>query len=131
MDYGADELYTAMAEAALSGWDRWNATWGSPLYHQDGFLLLTTEAMQPGGFEHESFALLRRRGHTPERIRPGDLGSRFTGWDSTRYRDGYFNARAGWVESSRVLARLAAQAAADGVVVAEGVTFDRLLETGA
>ena len=73
MDYGADELYTAMSEAALSGWDRWNEAWGSPLYHQDGFLLLSTEAMQPGGFEHESFALLRRRGHAPERIRPGDL----------------------------------------------------------
>ena len=28
MDYGADELYTAMAEAALAGWDRWNARVG-------------------------------------------------------------------------------------------------------
>jgi glycine/D-amino acid oxidase-like deaminating enzyme len=130
MDYGADELYSAMGEAALSGWDRWNAAWGSPLYHQDGFLLLTTEAMQPGGFEHESFELLRRRGHAPERIRPGDLDRRFTGWDGTRYRDGYFNARAGWVESGKVLARLAADAAARGVLLAEGVAFDRLLETG-
>ena len=131
MDYGPDELYTAMGEAALSGWDRWNDAWKSPLYHQDGFLLLATEAMQPGGFEHESFALLRRRGHAPERIRPGDLGGRFTGWDGARYRDGYFNARAGWVESGAVLARLAADAVANGVVLAEGVAFERLLETGA
>ena len=131
MDYGADELYTAMSEAALSGWDRWNEAWGSPLYHQDGFLLLSTGEMRPGGFEHESFALLRRRGHAPERIRPGDLNGRFTGWAESRYRDGYFSPRAGWVESGRALARLAAQAAADGVVLAEGVTFDRLLETDA
>jgi len=131
MDYGPDELYTAMGEAALSGWDRWNDAWKSPLYHQDGFLLLTTEAMQPGGFEHESFALLRRRGHTPERIRPGDLGGRFTGWDGARYRDGYFNARAGWVESGPVLARLAADAVAQGVLLAERITFERLLETDA
>ena len=49
----------------------------------------------------------------------------------SRYRDGYFSPRAGWVESGRALARLAAQAAADGVVLAEGVTFDRLLESDA
>ena len=129
MDYGADELYTAMGEAALSGWDRWNATWGSPLYHQDGFLLLTTETMQPGGFEHESFSLLRRRGQAPERIQADDLIGRFTGWAAGRYRDGYFSPRAGWVESGHVLARLAAEAAAQGVLLAEGVAFDRLLET--
>jgi sarcosine oxidase len=131
LDYGADELYTAMGEAALSGWDRWNAAWESPLYHQDGFLLLTTEAMRPGGFEHESFELLRRRGHAPRRLGPGDLESRFSGWDGARYRDGYFNARAGWVESGNVLARLAADAAARGVLLAQGVAFDGLLETDA
>jgi sarcosine oxidase / L-pipecolate oxidase len=129
MDYGADELYTAMGEAALAGWDRWNASWGAPLYHQDGFLLLAPDAMQPGAFEHESFALLRRRGHAPERIRPGDLGGRFTGWAAGRYRDGYFNARAGWVESGQVLAWLATAAAACGVNLADRSGFDRLLET--
>ena len=129
MDYGADELYTAMGEAALSGWDRWNATWGSPLYHQDGFLLLTTETMRAGGFEHESFALLSRRGHAPERIRADDLPGRFTGWSAGRYRDGYFSPRAGWVESGKVLAQLAAEAAAHGIRLAEGLAFDRLIET--
>jgi len=131
MDYGADELYTAMGEAALSGWDRWNATWGSPLYHQDGFLLLTTEPMQAGGFEHDSFDLLRRRGHAPERVHADDLPGRFTGWSPGKYRDGYFSPRAGWVESGQVLARLAAEAAARGVHLVEGVAFDRLLETDA
>src|SRR6187399_879940 len=44
-DYGADELYTAMAEMALSGWDRWNARWGETLYHQDGFLVLSADPL--------------------------------------------------------------------------------------
>src|SRR5258706_8648791 len=57
-DYGDDELYTAMAEAALTGWDRWNERWGESLYHQDGFLLLSTEPLQRGRFEYESQALL-------------------------------------------------------------------------
>jgi glycine/D-amino acid oxidase-like deaminating enzyme len=131
MDYGADELYTAMAEASLEGWHRWNAMWESPLYHQDGFLLLTTDVMQPGGFEHDSFALLRLRGHAPQRLRPGDLDRRFAAWSSARYRDGYFNPRAGWVESGKVLARLAAEAAARGVLIAEGIAFEHLLESDA
>ena len=41
-----------------------------PLYHQDGFLLLSPSAMQPGGFEHESFALLA----APRPSRPNGSG---------------------------------------------------------
>lgn len=128
IDYGADELYTAMGEAALAGWEQWNSRWASPVYHQDGFLVLTTDVMQPGGFEHESYALLRRRGHTPERLRPADLSARFPAWPSSRYQDGYFNARAGWVESGKVVARLAVDAAEAGVQLAQGIAFNRLLE---
>jgi glycine/D-amino acid oxidase-like deaminating enzyme len=131
MEYGTDELYTAMCESALAGWDLWNTQWESPLYHQDGFLLLTTGAMEPGGFEHESFGLLRRRGHALDRLRASDLAARFPAWSGNNYRDGYFNARAGWVESRKVLARLAIDAAARGVQLEQGVTVERLLETDA
>ena len=51
IDYGNDELYTAMGEAALAGWHLWNERWGESLYHQDGFLLLSADALQPRGFE--------------------------------------------------------------------------------
>ena len=70
MDYGADALYTAMAESAMPGWDEWNARWSPPLYHQDGFVLLASEPMRPGGFEFESYSLLKGRGH-PRRAAPG------------------------------------------------------------
>jgi glycine/D-amino acid oxidase-like deaminating enzyme len=129
MDYGADELYTVMAEAALAGWDRWNAGWERPLYHEVGFLLLTQGAMRPGSFEHESFSLLRNRGHAVERLTPDDLKARFPQWQPGRHRDGYLNPRAGWVESGNVLARLAEDAAARGVEIREGTAFERLIET--
>lgn len=131
MDYGADALYTEMCEEALAGWDRWNATWPSPLYHQDGFLLLTGQPMAPGGFEGESFGLLQRRGHAPERLDAGTIRARFPGWTSGRYRDGYFNARAGWAESGKAVAGLALEARDAGVGLAQGVGFDRLIETDA
>ena len=86
--------------------------------------------MQPGGFEHESFALLRARGHAPTDP------ARRSEWPVHRMGGGQISGRllhprAGWVESGQVLARLAAQAAGDGVVLAEGATFDGLLETDA
>ena len=130
-DYGADELYTAMAEVALRGWDLWNARWREPLYHQDGFLLLSPEALQRGGFEYESLALLEQRGHRLERLRGDTRTTRFPAWAPEQYPDGYFNPRAGWVESAKVVGKLAVEAKAAGVRLLERTECDRLLEQDA
>ena len=79
-DYGADHLYTEMAEAALAGWDRWNARWGASLYHEDGFVVLASEPMSPGGFEYESFESLQRRGHPVERLTSVDRTTTVPAW---------------------------------------------------
>lgn len=130
MDYGADVLYTAMSEAALDGWDRWNARWDTPLYHQDGFLLLSSSAMAPGEFEHESYTLLRQRGHPVVHPDHAERIRRFPAWPVDRYPDGYFNPRAGWVESGKVVARLAEEARAAGVILLEDMRCGGLLEQG-
>jgi glycine/D-amino acid oxidase-like deaminating enzyme len=106
MDYGADVFYHEMAEAALEGWERWNREWPRPLYHQDGFLVLSRGPMVPSRFEHESWRVLRERGYRPERVAGAELARRFPAWRSGALTDGYFNARAGWAESTEVVARL-------------------------
>src|SRR5438105_290809 len=70
IDYGADETYTEMMERALVGWRELDARFAPerPLFHETGVAFLTRAPMTRGGFEHESFALLRRRGHTLERL---------------------------------------------------------------
>lgn len=128
LDYGADEFYTAMAEAALAGWDRWNARWTPPLYHEDGFLLLAGQPIQPGGFEYDSLDVLQRRGHQVERLDRGERSGRFPAWSAVTYPDGYFNPRAGWAESGKVVSRIATEARAAGVRLRERTQFDRLLE---
>jgi sarcosine oxidase / L-pipecolate oxidase len=130
MDYGPDDFYTAMADEALAGWDRWNAMWRPALYHQDGFLLLAGGAMGPRGFEYESAAAVERRGRTVERLPAVDRQRRFPEWSSARYPDGYFNPRAGWVESGAAIARIASAARADGVTLHEGFRFARFIEDG-
>ncbi len=130
MDYGPDEIYTELAEVALAGWDRWNELVPAPLYHEDGFLVLSRRTFQPGDFEYESLAALNRRGHRVERLEPSSRISRFPAWSTSAYPDAYFNSRAGWVESGRALAWMASQARAAGVRIHEGVRFGRFEERG-
>ena len=130
MDYGADTLYTAMAESAMEGWDEWNARWSPPLYHQDGFVLLTSDPMRPGGYEFESYSLLRKRGHPVTRLADLDRAAAIPAWSSERYPDGYFNSRAGWAESGRVVEKLLDEARRLGVRIVEDTPFARLLEVG-
>lgn len=130
MDYGDDEHYVAMMETAFPVWDRWNATWTEPPYHQDGFLLLSRDRMAPGGFEHDSHATLTRRGHHLERLDRDILSRRFPAWNPAPYADGYWNPRAGWAASGDVVRQLAGEARAAGVRIREGSPFERLVADG-
>lgn len=122
LDYGDDALYTALMETALERWRTWSA---ARFFHETGVLFLRQSAMEPGSFEGDSFELLGRRGHRVERYDP----ARFPAW-SSRYVDGYFNPQGGYAESGRVVAHLAEVARAAGIRIAEGVTVERVLESG-
>ena len=120
MDYGSDRFYHELAELALEGWDRWNHDWPVPLYHEDGFLILSPTPMAPGGYEYESFEVLRARGYAPERLDANSASGRYPEWDFTRYPDGYLNTRAGWAESGAVVERLSSLCRAAGVTFLTG-----------
>jgi sarcosine oxidase / L-pipecolate oxidase len=130
LDYGADEAYMAMMESALEGWQRWNASWGEPLYHDVGVTFLSRGPMEPGGFERDSYDMLLRRGHRPERVGPEDIRARFPAWNADELVDGYFNPEGGYAESGRVVAALAREAESLGVTVLAGQAFERLHERG-
>jgi glycine/D-amino acid oxidase-like deaminating enzyme len=117
IDYGADEDYTALGERAIDGWRRWNAAWPAPLFHETGVTFLSRAPMQPGGFEHDSYALLTRRGHVLERLDAVAIARRFPAYRPGAYVDGYFNPVGGWAHASAVVAQLAGDAIARGVVI--------------
>lgn len=120
MDYGGDDLYTHLAAEALVRWDEWNATWPWQPYRETGLLLLSRTELLPGSFEGDSFELVGRRGVAVERVDQRTIASRFPAWRDGRYVDGYFNPRAGWSPSGRVVGHLVERARALGVVVREG-----------
>lgn len=125
MDYAADEQHTAMGELSLQRWREWNAKWGEELYHEAGFLVMSREPLQPGGFEHFSHEFLTKRGHALHRISSETLRDKYHAWNHTVYRDGYLNPVGGWVESGRVIARLTAEARQAGVEIIENVPQPR------
>jgi glycine/D-amino acid oxidase-like deaminating enzyme len=130
LDYGDDETYTAMMERALERWRAFNGRTTRPLFHETGVLFVTRDPMQPGGFEHESFVTLGRRGHGLERLDRDALRRRFPAFRAEAFSDGYFNPNGGWVESGAVVAQFVRDAEAAGVKVVQGLAIDRLLERG-
>jgi glycine/D-amino acid oxidase-like deaminating enzyme len=135
MAYGADEELTALAERAREGWIEWNAEWmrggGRALYHETGVLMLSRERLARDGFEYESLAVLRRRGHHPERLDAAALARRFPDWAEAGYTDGFFDAHGGYAESGEVVARLVDQARRRGVDVRDHRAVDGILTNGA
>lgn len=126
LDYGADEDYLALMESALTRWRQWNAEWPEQLFDETGVLFLCRAAMQPGDFEFESYRLLIRRGHRPERLSARDIAARYPAWAAGGYTDGYYNPEGGYAQSGLVMKRLIEQAQRLGVEVCVGQTFERL-----
>jgi sarcosine oxidase / L-pipecolate oxidase len=129
MDYGSDVFYHELADAAIEGWERWNAEWGTRLYHDEGFLVLSGGPMRRGGFEHESHRVLVQRGYRPERVGAEELARRFPAWSPAHHPDGYLSPRGGWAESGAVVAHLLRLCEAAGVRLRTSA-FAGLLEVG-
>lgn len=125
MDYAQDEQHTAMGELSIERWREWNAKWGEDLYNEVGFLVMSREDMRPGGFEHDSREFLTSRAHTLRHTTSEMLRDLHPAWNHDAYRDGYLNPVGGWVESGRVIARLAAEARNAGVEIVENVPNPR------
>ncbi|MFN8591956.1 MAG: FAD-dependent oxidoreductase [Thermomicrobiales bacterium] len=131
IEYGGDPLYAHLAELARDGWLAWNDDlFGTPLYHETGATFLTREPMAPGGYEYENFRDLIARGHAPERLHGDDIARRYPAWNHQVYVDGYYNPKAGFVESGEVVTRLAALARARGVVLRTGARVATVTKSG-
>ena len=128
MDYGSDRLYSRLAAEAIKGWHRWNARWGREVYHQDGLLLLSSQTLEQGGYEGESYETLTREGWPLQRLSSSSLAARFPGWNSDYYIDGYFNPRGGWAEAAAVISLLAAEVEARGVSITTGFAVSSVVQ---
>ncbi|MGH7488016.1 MAG: FAD-dependent oxidoreductase, partial [bacterium] len=126
--YGADEDYTALAERSIKLWRKWNQEFSVELYHEVGVMFVRRREMELGDFEHESFKILKRRGHKIQRMNSARLWKRFPAWNPELYRDGVLELEAGYAESGSAVATLIGRATSLGIELREGVRFSRLDE---
>ena len=133
LDYGADEEYAALGEQALDGWRRWNVECRDadhpPLFHETGVTFLSKSPMQPGGFEHDSYATLVKRGHPLERLDASAIAARFPAYRPGVYVDGYYNPVGGWADASYVVRFLVERAQFMGIEIREA-RVDRIVDDG-
>ncbi len=129
-DYGTDGFFADLGREALAGWDAWSAGWDAPLYHPDGVLMLSRQALVAGGFEGDSLRTLEDRGWDLERLDAEALARRHPAWRLGPHADGYLNPRGGWAESGAVVAHLLSLARAQGVVLNQGARVDGLMMQG-
>ncbi|MEQ9619858.1 MAG: FAD-binding oxidoreductase [Deltaproteobacteria bacterium] len=130
MDYGHDEFYISLMEEAFKGWYGWNARWRRPVYHETGGLFMVHDRMEPGGFEYESYVRLQKRGYSLERLTPDLIKEYLPGVLYGRYKDGYYNRKAGWAEAGELLTLLVEDAKVSGVDVTPGVKITELSDNG-
>ena len=127
MDYADDKLYSDLAAEAIEGWHEWNERRGRPLYHEDGFLVLTSNPLESPAVERQSYDTLTAAGWSLERLDSGAVAERFPLWNAEHYTDGYFNPRGGWAEAGETVSFLAAEAEAAGIEVRDGFRTATLL----
>jgi len=89
-----------------------------------------SSALSPGGFEHDSWQLLTRRGHALERLDGAQIAKRFPAWSPTHFVEGYFNPAGGYAESGKVVAHLTREAADAGVTLAAETPVASLIAEG-
>lgn len=116
-DYGRDDFYTDWMLEALPRWRAWNARWTRPLFHETGVSFLSGSLPKEGGFEYESAQRLLARGIALELLNEESITRRFPQWKPGRFLSGYFNPVGGWAEAGEVVAALARDAQAEGVLL--------------
>ena len=127
MDYGDDKLYSDLGAEAIDGWHAWNEKRGRPLYHEDGFLVLTSNPLELPAVERQSFDLLTAAGWPLQRLNSETVAAKYPQWNSEHFTDGYFNPRGGWGEAGETVSFLAAEATAAGVDVQAGFSVESIM----
>lgn len=127
--YGPDEDYTRLAERCIELWKKWNVDFGIELYHETGVLFVCAEPMQPSGFEYESCRVFEKCEHRFERFDAFTFHQRFPVFAQDRFKDGFFDPDAGYVESGRVVAALIDHAKFHGIELRERANCLVLVET--
>ena len=115
MEYGKDKGYMEMVEEVIPKWRDWNEEFERPLFHETGVAMFTQDEMAIDGFEYESYQMLLKRGHKPQKMDSDEIHLRFPAWKHGIFVDGFYHSVGGFAESGKVIEALIQKAKKEGV----------------
>ncbi|PCI35997.1 MAG: hypothetical protein COB53_10440 [Elusimicrobia bacterium] len=117
-EYGNETaVYAPWVSRARELWIDLQREWGKPIFHQTGFLALSSGSFEPGQWEYDSFRVLSDLGHPVQSWDMQTAVSRFPGFKSDGLNFATYNPDAGWLDPMQALPALAARAENRGVVI--------------
>lgn len=129
MEYGSDKEYFKMAEMSIERFYEWNNLFKEKLYHEVGFLMLCKDKLESAAqtFERESYQNLIAAGYASNRLDAISIAKQFPTVNTENYIDANFNPKAGYVESGKLVERLADYARSLGVAIMERQTAEKFI----
>jgi len=146
-EYGHETaVYAPWVSRARELWIDLERETGRSIFHQSGFLALSSGQFEPGSWEYDSFRVLSDLGLPVESWDPQAAIARFPGFKKEGLSFATYNPDAGWLDPMEALPALAARAenrgvridknsrlesipvaGADAVLLANGAWLDRFL----
>lgn len=129
MEYGADFEYFKMAEASMAQWRIWNDILKETVYHEVGFLMLSssTVSIEQNTYEANSLNMLLAEEYEVERFKSDEIIKRFPSIAKDRFQEAIYNPHGGYVRSARAIELLATYAKSIGVSILENTEVTKLI----
>jgi glycine/D-amino acid oxidase-like deaminating enzyme len=133
VEYGSDREYFKMAEVSMNQWKNWNNILNEDVYHEVGFLMLSSSTIstKDNTYEAHSLNMLLSEGYNVERLNSADIINRFPSIAEGLYQEAMYNPKGGFVRSGRAIELLANYAKRIGVrIVEQTIASTLIIEKG-
>ena len=129
VEYGADREYFKMAAASIAQWHNWNEVLEEEVYHEVGFLMLSSTDISTGQdtYEAHSLQMLMSEGYDVEQLKRGEILKRFPSIARGLYESAVYNPQGGFVRSARAIELLCRYAERAGVRILENTGVSQLI----
>jgi len=128
-DYGTDIEYMEMALRSMEHWHDWNDRFKEPIYHENGYMLLSKNEISLDGSSYESICYknIVDRSFEHEFLNEEELKGSFPAFEKSNYINAVYNPMGGFAESGKSLTLIAQKLKSLGVEILENQEVDQIL----
>jgi len=113
----------------MEHWHEWNDVFKEPVYHENGYMLLSKDEISLEGTNYESICYknIVDRSFEHEYLNERDLKSSFPAFEKSKYVSAVYNPMGGFAESGKAVTLIAEKLRSLGVEILENQEVDKIL----